>query len=96
MRALRIPHTAGLRIAYFWATWEVSIAGFLSREPGSVTSTLPDDAKVHHIVLDERTRRMQVFFTSDTLEPVPEGGVIPEFEPLISFRAIAERKVTKV
>jgi hypothetical protein len=47
---------------------------------------------VHHVVLDERTRRVQVFFTSDSLEVVPEGGVIPQFEPVVTFRAVAEQK----
>lgn len=89
---MKVPRTAGLRVGYFWATWEVVLAAFLSRQPSALSSTLPEDAQVHHIVLDEHTRRVQVFFTSASLEVVPEGGVIPEFVPVLSYRAVAEPK----
>jgi len=75
-----------MRIAWFWASWDVMLAGWQPREMSETVSSLPADAKVHHFVVDDVRRRFQVFYTSETLAEIPEMATIPEVDPVVSVR----------
>lgn len=66
------------RIAWFDATWDVLLDALKVRDH-LVTTNLPADARVHHLVLDHERQMVRVFFTSAELDEIPEGALIPEF-----------------
>lgn len=65
------------QIAYVLMSYDVilSVAG----SQGAQASNLPVDAKVSHVVLLDTSAQARVYFESESLEPVVEGGLIPEF-----------------
>lgn len=68
-------------------SWEVILG--MAGSHDRVTSTLPIDATVTHIVLLDQSRQARVYFTSEMLDPIPEGGAIPLFEvALTSHREV--------
>ena len=71
------------RLAFVLMSWDVVLASVGSRTT-PVVSTLPSDAKVAWLVLLHDTRQVQVFFESEVNQPVPEGGMIPQFLPILT------------
>ena len=84
--ALATPWAVDRRIAYFDASWDVLVDAFKSKPSTEITSTLPTDARPAYLVLNHERRMARVFFTSASLDVVPEGGVIPEFIVQLGMR----------